>query len=109
MLRVFASAIVSATVLIVATSSPAFAAGMDGHWSGTLSGEKGSGEADVVVNGKQVTYSYQQSPVPVEWEKVSKSRVSFGNKIYTLTLTSKGAARFTSQKYGNAAGTLAKQ
>lgn len=109
MARMSYLAIVTATALAFGFVQPAIAAGMDGHWTGMLNGEKGSGQADIVVNGKEVTYSYQMSAVPVEWSKVSKSSVAFGNKIYKLTLTHSGSAKFVSQKYGNASGTLTKQ
>ena len=101
--------IVSAFALSLGLSHSAFAAGMDGHWSGVLNGQKGSGQADIVVTGKNVTYSYQQNSVPVEWAKVSKSRVYFGNKNYKLTLSKNGSAKFSSPQYGSASGTLSRQ
>jgi hypothetical protein len=101
--------IVSVFALSLGLSQAAFAVGMDGHWSGMLNGEKGSGQADIVVTGKNVTYSYQQSSVPVEWAKVNKSRVYFGNKNYKLTLWKNGSAKFSSPQYGSASGTLSRQ
>jgi hypothetical protein len=92
-----------------AIAGPGFAAGMDGHWSGMLSGSKGSGQAEIVVAGKDVTYSYQGSQVPVTWSKTSKSTVSFGNKLFKLTLKNDGSAKFESEQFGDAAGTLSKQ
>lgn len=102
-------AVVTAAALSVAIAQPSYAAGMDGHWSGMLSGDKGSGQADIIVSGKDVSYSYQQSPVPITWSKVSKSTVTFGNTLFKLTLKNDGSAKFESDKYGNATGTLSRQ
>jgi len=101
-------ALAMGTVLSAAIVQPGHAAEMDGHWSGMLSGSKGSGQADIVVSGKDVTYSYSGSQVPVSWSKVTKSTVAFGNKLFKLTLKKDGLATFESVQYGNATGTLSK-
>lgn len=81
------------------------AAGMDGHWSGML----GSSQADVVISGQAVTYSYGGSGVPVSWSKVSAATASFGNALFKMTLKKDGSASFESSKFGNASGTFSRQ
>jgi len=85
------------------------AAAMDGHWSGALSGEKGSGQADIVISGQSVTYSYRGSAVPVEWSKVTASMATFGNPLFKLTLNKDGSASFVSSQFGDATGTLSRR
>ena len=82
---------------------------MDGHWNGALTGQYGSGQADVVISGQSVTYSYRGSAVPVGWTKVTAATATFGNPLFKLTLKKDGSASFESSKFGNASGALSRQ
>jgi len=108
-MKVLKASIIAISLATMLGAGGAAAAGMDGHWSGYLSGEKGSGQADIVVQGKNVFYSYRQSAVPVAWTKVTTKEVTFGNNIYKMTLDHDGLATFKSQQYGDGSGTLTKQ
>ena len=94
---------------LAAAPQTSWAAGMDGHWSGALSGQYGSGQADIVISGQSATYSYRGGAVPVGWAKVTAATATFGNPLFKLTLKKDGSASFVSSKIGDADGAMSRQ
>jgi hypothetical protein len=85
----------------------AAAGGMDGTWSGNITGRFGSGLADIVIRGGHVvSYHYKGLNVPVGADTVAADHVSFGNGSYTMTLSKTGHASFTSTSIAPAEGDL---
>jgi len=60
----------------------------DGHWVGAWGGNDPT--AINIRGGRVVSYEYGGATNPVEWSKVSASRISYGENNIVVTLTRTG-------------------
>jgi len=61
----------------------------DGHWVGAWGGNDPT--AINIRGGRVVSYEYGGATTPVEWSKVSPSRITYGESNIVVTLTRTGS------------------
>lgn len=61
----------------------------DGRWAGSWGGNDPT--AVIVKGGKVVAYEYGGGTNPVEWSKVTPSRITYGESNIVVTMTRTGA------------------